>query len=488
MNTSTRTGRALSVILAGLLIAACGGGGGGSSTPDSGGNPPPTGGIDRGGVSFGAITAFGSVIVNGVRFDTSNAQFVVNGSVGSQDDLRVGQVVLVTGTVNDDDVTGEAERVEYDDEVKGPVEALDAAAGTFSVLGLQIQTDANTLYGGFADFAELATAVGQGTVIVEVSGFRDAQGRVRATRVDRELSDSGVELKGQVSNLNTGATTFSLGTQAVNYGQAQLPDGVPANGDFVEARGTLANGVLVASSVEREDELGEGLEDGARAEVEGFVSRVVDASRFELAGVTVVTSSSTVYEGGTAADVRVDVKLQAEGTYDPAARVLRATKIEFKLGGDYELAGTVQSVGSTGFRAVGVDVAVTLSTSYEDDRDDDQFFNLARLRTGDYVEVRGGPGAGDGLVATLVERKDADADSILQGPAQAIDANAGTFTLFGVTVDTSGVSADDFRNTAEQPIGRDAFFAALADGRLVKAKGQFDGTDTLAAREVQLED
>ena len=55
-------------------------------------------------------------------------------------------------------------------------------------------------------------------------------------------------------------------------------------------------------------------------------------------------------------------------------------------------------------------------------------------------------------------------------------------------IDTSGVDAEDFRNTADQPIGRAAFFAALGDGVLVKAKGQFDGVSTIAAREVQLED
>ncbi|MGB5589253.1 MAG: hypothetical protein WBN78_15930, partial [Gammaproteobacteria bacterium] len=60
-----------------LLLAACGGGGGSSAPPAV--NPPPTNGIDRGGIAVGPIDGFGSVIVNGVRFDTSEATFTVNG-------------------------------------------------------------------------------------------------------------------------------------------------------------------------------------------------------------------------------------------------------------------------------------------------------------------------------------------------------------------------------------------------------------------------
>ncbi|MGD1977161.1 MAG: hypothetical protein PVG57_06360, partial [Gammaproteobacteria bacterium] len=55
-----------------LAVAGCGGGGGGGSDPvvtPPPVTPPPDGGIDRGGVAVGPIDGFGSVIVNGVRFD-----------------------------------------------------------------------------------------------------------------------------------------------------------------------------------------------------------------------------------------------------------------------------------------------------------------------------------------------------------------------------------------------------------------------------------
>ena len=47
-------------------------------------------------ISSGAITGFGSVFVNGVRFETSSAAFMINGKPGTQADLRVGHVVRIT--------------------------------------------------------------------------------------------------------------------------------------------------------------------------------------------------------------------------------------------------------------------------------------------------------------------------------------------------------------------------------------------------------
>ncbi len=77
----------MTVFIAGLT--ACGGG-----TQVAGG------GIGGTGISQGSITAFGSVWVNGVEFDTSNASILRNGSSVTQSDLAIGMVVTVDGSVN----------------------------------------------------------------------------------------------------------------------------------------------------------------------------------------------------------------------------------------------------------------------------------------------------------------------------------------------------------------------------------------------------
>src|SRR3569833_2369295 len=76
------------VLLAGL--AACTGDG----TQTAGG------GIGGTGVSQGPITGFGSIFVNGVEFDTSSATILRGGATVAQNDLRIGMVVAVDGSIH----------------------------------------------------------------------------------------------------------------------------------------------------------------------------------------------------------------------------------------------------------------------------------------------------------------------------------------------------------------------------------------------------
>ncbi|MGB5489293.1 MAG: hypothetical protein WBM76_00560, partial [Woeseiaceae bacterium] len=115
----------LSFILS--FAAGCGGSGGGGTPVVTPPPPPPVGGIGRTGIAQGPISTFGSVVVNGVRYETTSAAFTVNGLSGSQDDLRVGQVITVSGTIDDNGVDGNADEVNFDDNVKGPIQSIDLA-------------------------------------------------------------------------------------------------------------------------------------------------------------------------------------------------------------------------------------------------------------------------------------------------------------------------------------------------------------------------
>ena len=92
-----KTTRILATTLALSLLStlsACGGGGGADTvaTPPT---TPPTSGIGRNGIAVGPISNFGSVIVNGVIYNTDSATFMVNDAAATQADLRVGDVVIV---------------------------------------------------------------------------------------------------------------------------------------------------------------------------------------------------------------------------------------------------------------------------------------------------------------------------------------------------------------------------------------------------------
>ena len=80
----------LKVTAVALLVAGCGGGGG---TTDGGtaSNPPPATGSTTTTTTFvtGAIAGFGSVIVNGVRYDTDSAQVSIEDKPATAGELTL---------------------------------------------------------------------------------------------------------------------------------------------------------------------------------------------------------------------------------------------------------------------------------------------------------------------------------------------------------------------------------------------------------------
>jgi len=79
----------------GALLSGCSGGGG-SSTPS--GTTPPSSATTTAVVSSGPITGFGSVILNGIEFDTTQADIRVEDQSVREDDLRLGMRSLSRGS------------------------------------------------------------------------------------------------------------------------------------------------------------------------------------------------------------------------------------------------------------------------------------------------------------------------------------------------------------------------------------------------------
>ena len=54
------------------------------------------------------------MIINGIAYDTDTATFTSDGQAATQDDFAVGQVVLIIGTIDDDNTNAVASSVEFD--------------------------------------------------------------------------------------------------------------------------------------------------------------------------------------------------------------------------------------------------------------------------------------------------------------------------------------------------------------------------------------
>lgn len=472
-----------------LTLAASCGGSGGNSTPVAN-PPPPVGGIGRTGIAMGPISTFGSVVVNGVRYDTGSAAFTVNGLSGSQDDLRVGHVITVSGTIDDNGVDGDADEVSFDDNVKGPIQNIDLALSQIVVLGQTVLIDAET---SFDDSINPTSIDGLNVDdIVEVSGLVDATGRITATRIELKPAGTEFEVLGIVSGHDMANFLFNINDLVVDYEGATLDNDFPGgqinDGDFVEAKGVSlnVNGELIATVVELKNGLGN-IAAGVHVEIQGFVTRFNSATDFDVTGLPVTTTASTVYEGGVVGDLGLNIKVEVEGDVNSSG-VLVATKVDIRRAKAVRATANVDSVnaGANSLVMLGITISVDALTRLEDKSSADVSpLTLADITAGNYVEVRGGefPASSGDILATILEREDADTDAILQGFVETISDPS--FTILGVTIQTGAGTV--FRDVNDASISSTDFFNQLAPNALVKAKGSESSATVITADEVEFE-
>jgi len=490
MNTYSKIFAAI-LALAMLFTAGCGGSssGGGGVTPPP---PPPTGGITRTGVAaaIGPITGFGSVIVNGNTYDTSAATFTKDGQPATQDDFAVGHMVLVVGTIDDDNTNAVATSVEFNDNVEGPVSSVDSINRVLVVLGQTVRITAST---SLDDSCPALLDDYLGVAAVEVSGPVLADGTIEATRIECKNVLGELEVTGVVSGLDTGAMTFMLNALEVDYSTAMLqdfPGGVISNGDPVEAKdsdggGLGAGGELIATSVEFKG-AGFGDNEGDHVEIEGFITRFTSATDFDVSGIPVTTTGTTAFDGGVAGDLGLNLKVEVEGEFDSAG-VLVATKVEIKQSTNVRAVGLVDSVAGDTLQILGITITTdTAKTRFEDKQSDVDPFRISDVNVNDYVEVRGQEFPTGEIFAFLLERDDPRARSELRGFVEVGGVARPDLTVLGVTIQTNGATVLRDSNGVAFPTV-DAFWAAVAEGSLINVDGTETGPQTLLADEVELE-
>lgn len=239
------------------VIASCGGGGDVNLAG---------GGIGGSGyTSVGTITALGSILVNGVEFQTTGAAVTLNGVVANEKELQVGMVVKVGGTVNADGRIGQADTVVFSPNVAGPVSSVDHGRNTLKVMGQTVLVDAQTSFTGLTGNSPGLSGIVVND-LVEISGLTDADGTIRATRIAGRAAALPSEVSGRVSNLTS--TTFRINDLTIDYGKLASAGIQP--GDCVTVRGNLtSSATLLADFVEKKSI---GTTDNDSIAVEGFIT------------------------------------------------------------------------------------------------------------------------------------------------------------------------------------------------------------------------
>ena len=387
-------------------LAACGGSGSNSST----GTP---------GTTMGVITGFGSIYVNGVKYETGTASFSIDGSSDTETSLGVGDVVVLEGTVNSDGITGTATAVSCNDELEGYVMDLSGlnpdGTGTINVMGQTVTVTLDTVFSSDSLANINALSVND---IVEVSGFSDGMGTVLATRIETKNAAEDVEIKGVVASLNTVAMTFTIGSLTVDYSAASDVPGNLADGLYVEVKtdSPLSGSTMIASVVEIEDD-GDMDIDGDEGEdmyVQGLVSDVTSTS-FRFNGQLVEFASLDLDDDFDLSSLSDGMMIVVEGYIDANGNFV-VEEIEEEHGSELEVEGTVTAKTETTVTVSdsGSEMTFTINNNTRMIDEQDQgttplhYFSLADIAIGDYVEVEYYQEEGTGNhVATEVEREDA---------------------------------------------------------------------------------
>jgi Domain of unknown function (DUF5666) len=468
------------------LLSACGGGSGsGSSSSGTGtGNtqpplalPPALDG------TVGTISGFGSVIVNGVRYDDSAATVKDDfGNSLSSSRLGLGMTVHLRGKSNDDG-SGSASGINVFSELQGPISSINATAGTFSLFGISVIVNAKTV---FADVSGLA-ALNNGN-IVEIYGLRDGNS-VTATRIERKTptaAEAVVKLRGAITGLNTTASTFNLAGLVVSFASAQVsPSGSSlTEGGFVavSSNASPSGTTLTANRVIALGARPFTFDDSAKSELEGVISGLTSASQFTVSGIT-VNASNAVFVRGTSASLANGSRVEIKGSY--SNNVLNARLVKFddtQSAEDFELHGAVSSFTSLSnfvVRGIRVD-ASGAGVLFERGV-------AANIANGRQLEVEGAmqtSASGSTLKATKVKFEDNVANASTSTAVGEFEFRGKVTSLTGNTLVVGTRTVNLQANTVFRRIAR----AQLVAGVLLEVKGTLLSNGNVEAERISLED
>jgi hypothetical protein len=297
-------------------LSACGGGGINlAALPGTGGT-----GI----VAEGSISGFGSVILNGIKFDDTQASaagaVLVDGASVTSAELRLGMVAAVRGERSlAAPTTGTATSIEVWSVARGTVSDLSdlsvsKLAGTFNVAEMKIRTTANTVLEGIN--ASTPWASGMSVVVWGLQATADAS-TWTATRVARVAASPDWVLSGMVKLEDDGVYLNDLlltGAALTGLQQGTL---VRVQGRFTDSDEMAVSSVKVLAATSYAPST------GSELTLEGYVSTALVNGRFGL-GQWVVDASAL----SSTAQIVVGAEVSVTGTYQNGVLQARALDVE----------------------------------------------------------------------------------------------------------------------------------------------------------------
>ena len=312
------TGFGLTAIAASVaLLAACGGGGTASTSA-----PTAT---YQSAYAAGPIAGFGSIVINGVHYDETNASVTDDDGVNHLgSDLKLGMVAEVQakdfGDTNNVK-TATAQSITISRLLRGPVGSV--GTDTLVIFGQTVKLTATTVFddslsGGLA-------AIKAGDVVTVYGTLDTTTGIYTATRVEPKPGAAYFGLRASVTAYDSVAKTLSIGTTVIDVSTATLPAAGLQAGSLVRIKLQTAqvNGKWVAVSVKSAMQAPHDVE---HSEIEGTITDFTSTSAFSVDGLPVDASKATFPDGSTG--LAKGVRIEVEGAVVNGVLVATTVKIE----------------------------------------------------------------------------------------------------------------------------------------------------------------
>jgi hypothetical protein len=359
-----------------LLLAACGGGG--TATTSS-----ATSAKYSRAYASGRIAGFGSIVINGVHYEETNANVVdEDGATHNSADLKLGMMAEVQasefGEANNV-TTATAQNITFRSLMRGPVQSK--AADALVIFGQIVKVTTTTVFddslvGGLA-------AITTGDVVRVYGTLDTVTGVYTATRIEPQSGAELFSLRGSVTAYDSVTKTLSIGSALIDVSAVSLPNGIKAGSLVrVKLQTSQINGKWVAVSVKS------GLfspQDNDHSEVEGTISDFASSSSFSVDGLPVDASKAS-FPDGTAGLVK-GARVEVEGAV--ISGVLVATKVKLKTDKDeqdegFDIEGAITALDTVKSTLVvhGVTVSFTETIALVGG-------TIADLKVGAKVEIRG---------------------------------------------------------------------------------------------------
>ncbi len=445
-------------------------------------------GLGGTGITMGRVTAFGSVYVNGIEFNTDNATFMRNGiSFENQDDFSTGEIVKITGIRDENRKTGTATEVIFSNVLEGTVTTI-ASGNRIEILAQKVSIDKLTIFHGFELLSDLTL-----NNRVEVSGFVTKTGII-ATSIklisEQLVTGANLKLEGYISHLNLSAQTFKLNQLNIDYSLAQfkeitlaeLKDGLYL---IINTQQEIQNNILQASSIAP---FNDPLEAGVYYEIEGYVTEPDALSNFAINLDIAPASSEASFDSNTVNGFILDSHIIIRGTVNQQnVLVAEEVKILDNSRLDIALEANIESIDLINSRIVLLGQSMTINdfTLFSDDTHQGfTTLNLQQFIIGETVLIIAHYEGGK-LIADRLSKIASTRSVLLSGLIDRVNPEFQTLSLFGKNI---SVNEDTFYLDADaNDLSKSVYFSRLntAETR-IEVIGKLTESGDIIANELTL--